>query len=112
MPNVSTMPTIFQIEIPSEFRDKFWDHPEDKLRFWAFKNRPHCFLEEKLLFTFDRRPVAEAKVLKMEDQANLNAMLQVSTRITGKCSGLLVHSSAINKKLVPLNGWSSLSWHK
>ena len=67
MPNVSTMPTIFQIEIPSEFRDKFWDHPEDKLRFWAFKNRPHCFLEEKLLFTFDRRPVAEAKVLKMED---------------------------------------------
>ena len=61
-------PLLFQIEIPRESRERFWARPDDgKLEFWAFSERPRCFVNERVVFTFDRRPVAEARVYKIEE---------------------------------------------
>lgn len=56
----------FVIEVPQERRKTFWTRPEGKLEYWAFKNRPRAFNSEPIIFTFDRKPVAQAVVLRVE----------------------------------------------
>ncbi len=57
----------FYIEVPQESRSHFWDEPPaHNLEFWAFKGRPSALPNEKVYFTFDRVPVAETTVLKVE----------------------------------------------
>ena len=60
-------PVYFYIEVPADSRNHFWDRAEGNLEFWAFKDRPRAFYGQKIIFTFDHQPVAEAKVLKMEE---------------------------------------------
>lgn len=60
-------PVVFKIEVPGDRRENFWNRPDGKMEFWAFKDRPRAFLEERIIFTFDGKPVAEAKVLKIEE---------------------------------------------
>ena len=61
-------PVYFYIEVPKASREHFWDEPpEGNLEFWAFKDRPRAFYNQKIIFKFDGQPVAEAKVLKIED---------------------------------------------
>jgi hypothetical protein len=40
---------------------------DHNLEFWAFRDRPRCFYNQKIVFTFDRKPIAEATVLKIEE---------------------------------------------
>lgn len=55
------------IEVPQNVRDHFWDEPPaHNLEFWAFKGRPSVLPNEKVYFTFDKMPVAETVVLKIE----------------------------------------------
>jgi 8-oxo-dGTP pyrophosphatase MutT (NUDIX family) len=54
------------IEVPQERRKTFWTRPVGKLEYWAFKNRPRAFVSEPIIFTFDRKPVAQAVVLRVE----------------------------------------------
>lgn len=61
------VPTVLHIEVPRASRGHFWDEPPaGNLEFWAFKDRPKAFVNEKIVFTFNRKPVAEATVLKIE----------------------------------------------
>lgn len=70
-PAERTAPVYFYIEVPREARSHFWEEPpEGNLEFWAFKQRPRCFYNQKIVFTFDRQPVAEARVLRIEDPGN------------------------------------------
>jgi len=57
----------FVIEVPREQRKTFFVPAKTPLVYWAFKNRPRVFVKEKLIFTFDKKPVAEAIVLKIEN---------------------------------------------
>src|SRR5271154_6922 len=66
MPNKIVQPVIFMIEVPREQRKTFFQRPKNKLEFWAFKNRPRAFYNERVVFTFDRKPVAETIVFKVE----------------------------------------------
>jgi ADP-ribose pyrophosphatase YjhB (NUDIX family) len=59
-------PILFQIEVPREQRKTFWTRPKGKLEYWAFKNRPRAFYNEKVIFTFDQKPVAETVILMIE----------------------------------------------
>jgi hypothetical protein len=64
-------PVYFYIEVPRDAREHFWVEPPDgNLEFWAFTERPRCFYNQKIIFTFDKQPVAEAKVLKIEEPGN------------------------------------------
>jgi 2'-5' RNA ligase len=64
-------PVIFQIEVPKESRDHFsQESVKGMLEFWAFKDRPRCFVNERIVFTFDGRPFAEARVLRIEEPGN------------------------------------------
>jgi len=57
----------FLIEVPKDSRGHFWDEPPaHNLEFWAFRSRPPVLMNEKVYFTFDRMPVAETTVLKVE----------------------------------------------
>src|SRR5271157_2297621 len=56
----------FIIEVPQDRRKGFFAAPKAPLVFWAFKNRPRVFISEKLIFTFNGKPVAEALVAKVE----------------------------------------------
>ena len=56
----------FVIEVPQERRKKFFIRPKAPLEYWAFKNRPRVFLDEKLIFTFNKKPMAEAVVVRVE----------------------------------------------
>ena len=57
----------FFIEVPKDSRGHFWDEPPaHNLEFWAFKGRPAVLPNEKVYFTFDKMPVAETTVLKVE----------------------------------------------
>ena len=57
----------FKIEVPKASREHFWEEPpEGNLEFWAFRHSIICLPGEKLVFTFDGFPVAEAIVLKTE----------------------------------------------
>src|SRR5271163_2593955 len=64
--NEIVRPIFFMIEVPKEQRKTFFTRPKDKLEYWAFKNRPRAFYNEKVVFTFDRKPVAETIVFKVE----------------------------------------------
>jgi ADP-ribose pyrophosphatase YjhB (NUDIX family) len=37
------------------------------LHYWAFKNSPRAFINEKIVFTFDKKPVAQSVILKIEE---------------------------------------------
>ena len=56
----------FVIEVPKDRRKGFFVAPKAPLVYWAFKNRPRVFISEKLVFTFNGKPVAEALVAKVE----------------------------------------------
>ncbi len=57
----------FFIEVPKEARGHFWEEPPaHNLEFWAFRDRPPVLINEKVYFTFDKMPVAETTVLKVE----------------------------------------------
>jgi 8-oxo-dGTP pyrophosphatase MutT (NUDIX family) len=56
----------FVIEVPKDRRKGFFAVPKAPLVYWAFKNRPRVFINEKLIFTFGGKPVAEALVAKIE----------------------------------------------
>ena len=58
---------VFYIEVPPDARDAFWrEPPEGKLEFWAFKGRPSVLPNETVYFTFDKVPVGETTVYKLE----------------------------------------------
>jgi hypothetical protein len=51
----------FYIEVPKEARDHFWDEPPaHKMEFWAFRSRPRVLKGERIIFTMDKKPVAES----------------------------------------------------
>jgi hypothetical protein len=55
-----TGPYAFYIEIPESARDHFWDEPPaHNYEFWAFRSRPQCLKGERIIFTMDKKPVAE-----------------------------------------------------
>jgi L-amino acid N-acyltransferase YncA len=55
-----TGPYAFYIEVPKSARDHFWSPvPEGQWEFWAFRTRPRVLKGEKIIFTFDKKPVAE-----------------------------------------------------
>lgn len=57
----------FTIEVPKASRDHFWDEPpEGNHEFWAFQHPVIVLPGEKIVFTFDEVPVAEAIVLRTE----------------------------------------------
>jgi 8-oxo-dGTP pyrophosphatase MutT (NUDIX family)/GNAT superfamily N-acetyltransferase len=64
--DIPIKPVMLMIEVPKPHRKGFWTRPRNKLHYWAFKNRPRAFINEKIIFTFDRKPVAQAVVLKIE----------------------------------------------
>jgi 8-oxo-dGTP pyrophosphatase MutT (NUDIX family)/GNAT superfamily N-acetyltransferase len=64
--NIPVKPVMLMIEVPKHLRKGFWKRPNNALHYWAFKNRPRAFVEEKIIFTFNRKPVAQAVVLKIE----------------------------------------------
>lgn len=55
------------INVPESARDHFWvEPPEGSCEFWSFRFKPPCEVGEKLTFRFDKKPVAEAVVAKVE----------------------------------------------
>jgi len=63
----NSVASVFYIEVPSDVRDSFWrEPPEGKLEFWAFKGRPSVLPNETIYFTFDKVPVGETTVYKVE----------------------------------------------
>jgi len=64
--DIPIKPVMLLIEVPKPHRKGFWTRPRNKLHYWAFKNRPRAFINEKIIFTFDKKPVAQAVVLKIE----------------------------------------------
>jgi GNAT superfamily N-acetyltransferase/RNA:NAD 2'-phosphotransferase (TPT1/KptA family) len=55
-----TGPYAFYIEVPKSARDHFWEEPEPhNFEFWAFRSRPTCLKGERIIFTMDKKPVAE-----------------------------------------------------
>ncbi len=58
---------VFYIEVPPDVRETFWrEPPKDKREFWAFKGRPSVLPNETVYFTFDKVPVGETTVYKLE----------------------------------------------
>jgi 8-oxo-dGTP pyrophosphatase MutT (NUDIX family)/GNAT superfamily N-acetyltransferase len=68
--NIPVKPVMLMIEVPKDLRKGFWNRPDDVLHYWAFKNRPRAFVDERIIFTFNRKPVAQAVVLKVEAPGN------------------------------------------
>ena len=64
--DIPVKPVMLLIEVPKTHRKGFWTRPHNKLHYWAFKNRPRAFINERIIFTFDKKPVAQAVVLKIE----------------------------------------------
>ena len=55
-----TSPYAFYIEVPKEARDHFWEEPPEHNReFWAFRSRPRVLKGERVIFTMNKKPVAE-----------------------------------------------------
>lgn len=53
-------PYAFYIEVPKSARDHFWEEPPaHNYEFWAFRTRPHVLKGERIIFTFDKKAVAE-----------------------------------------------------
>jgi hypothetical protein len=55
------------IEVPKSERDHFWQDKSAPLEFWAFKDRPRVLIGEKIVFSFDKKPVAQATVHHTEE---------------------------------------------
>jgi ribosomal protein S18 acetylase RimI-like enzyme len=72
-------PYAFYIEIPSAARDHFWNEPpEHNMEFWAFRNTPRVLKGERIIFTMDKKPVAEAVCAYVEKPG------QSKCELTGK----------------------------
>ena len=55
------------INVPAFARNHFWEEPpEGHIEFWSFRFKPPCDVGDELLFRFDKRIVARAKVLRIE----------------------------------------------
>lgn len=51
------------INVPHCSRDHFWEEPPDgHMEFWAFRFPPPCKVGDELIFRFDKKPVARARV--------------------------------------------------
>jgi len=56
-----------KIHVPRSDREYFWEPPpEGAANFWSFKSKPRCKIGDELLFMFDGRPVARARVSGIE----------------------------------------------
>jgi hypothetical protein len=65
--SASVTKVAFKIEVPKASREHFWEEPpEGNHEFWAFRHPVICLPGEKIVFTFDSVPVAEALVLRTE----------------------------------------------
>lgn len=54
------VPTAFYIEVPKGARKHFWEEPPaHNNEFWAYKTRPIVLKGERIIFTMDKKPVAE-----------------------------------------------------
>jgi hypothetical protein len=63
----STLPYALYIEVPKSARDHLWEPvSEGQWEFWAFKSRPRALKGEKIIFTMDGLPIAEAVVGAIE----------------------------------------------
>jgi hypothetical protein len=66
--SASLSKTAFTIEVPKSARDHFWvEPPKGNLEFWGFRHPVIVLPGEKITFTFDGTPVAEAVALKTEE---------------------------------------------
>jgi hypothetical protein len=55
------------INVPVWARDHFWEEPPPGHdEFWSFRFRPPCAPDDRLVFRFDGKPVAEAVVTRIE----------------------------------------------
>jgi hypothetical protein len=55
------------VNIPEHAREHFWVEPlPGHTEFWSFRFKPPCKPGDKLIFRFDKKPVAEAIVLRVE----------------------------------------------
>jgi ribosomal protein S18 acetylase RimI-like enzyme len=57
---------IFSIHVPDDAKGAF-DKPQDRMAFWAFKEPPRCLHGEKIVFTSNGSPFAEAVVHHVEE---------------------------------------------
>jgi len=55
-----------KIHVPRSEREYFWDQAEGAVKFWSFKSKPRCRIGDELLFMFDGRLVARARVSGIE----------------------------------------------
>ena len=56
-----------KIHVPPSAREHFWEElPEVTVNLWAFKSKPRCKIGDELIFMFDGRPVATARVSGIE----------------------------------------------
>ena len=55
------------INIPEAAHGHFWeDPPEGSWEFWSFRFQPPCEVRDKLIFRFNRKPIAQAIVARIE----------------------------------------------
>jgi len=60
--------TAYKIEVPKSVRKHFWEEPpEGNWEFWAFRSRPNALPGERIVFTFDAAPIADAVVHHVEE---------------------------------------------
>jgi len=63
-----TVKTAFKIEVPKSVRTHFWEEPPaGNWEFWAYRHRPSTLPGEKIVFTFDGAPIADAVVHHVEE---------------------------------------------
>ena len=56
-----------KIHVPRADREYFWEPPaEGAVNFWSFNSKPRCRIGDELLFMFDGRAVARARVSGIE----------------------------------------------
>lgn len=66
--NHSVTAAVFYIEVPKSARSHFWEEPPERnWEFWAYKDRPYVLPGEKIVFTFDRKPIAETVCHHVEE---------------------------------------------
>lgn len=55
------------INVSEWARDHFWEEPPaGHMEFWAFRFKPPCKVGDELIFRFDKKPVARARVHTIE----------------------------------------------
>lgn len=55
-----------KIHVPLSDQKHFWDVLGDRLSYWTFKSKPRCKIGSELVFMFNNRPVATARVSGIE----------------------------------------------